>query len=35
MSRKECPTIIGLKFDDTSIEAIDSINTILKNKETG
>ena len=35
MSRKECPNITGLKFDKESIEAIDSINTILKNKETG
>lgn len=35
MSTRVCPTIIGLKFDEMSIEAIDSINTILKSKETG
>ncbi|MBU2869827.1 hypothetical protein [Colwellia sp. E2M01] len=35
MSKKVCPTIIGLEFDTPSKEAIQSINNILESKNTG
>ncbi len=35
MSDKVCPTIVGLKFDKTSKDAIKSINGILESKNTG
>lgn len=35
MDRKVCPTIVDLQLDTKSIEAINSMNDILKNKDTG
>lgn len=35
MDRKVCPTIVDLQLDTKSIEAINSINDILKTKDTG
>ena len=35
MSNKVCPAIVGLEFDKTSKEAIQSINDILESKNIG